>query len=181
MTLILWKAPFVDEPDEAARLLEPFYENSDESAFEPSADVTKVAEELLRRFPDGDDAPWADSPPYDAERVLLLTIRWSADDAVLDAIQELAREHGLILYDPQGPVVHLPTDPPDSGPTSPLKLTDHLTFVLMGVGFAAVFWLGWRISNPVLHWLLMIVGGFLFSVVVFLLYILWSDRRKPAR
>jgi hypothetical protein len=41
-TLILWKAPVVDDPDEAARLLAPYYDDGDESAFEPSPDVTAV-------------------------------------------------------------------------------------------------------------------------------------------
>ena len=31
-----------------------------------------------------------------------------------------------------------------------------------------MFWLGWRIEVPVLNWVLMILGGFFLSVVVFL-------------
>ena len=52
MTLILWKAPLVADADEAAELLEPYYERGDDSAFEPSPDVAAVSNELLRRFPD---------------------------------------------------------------------------------------------------------------------------------
>jgi len=168
MTLILWKAPVVDDSDEAEALLKPFYDNGDESAFESSADIAKVSRELLRRFPDSGDGPWADGPPYEAERVLLLTIRWGADDAVIDAITELAREHELVLYDPQGPDVHLPDEPVDIIPVPAPTLADRLKIVLMGVVAAGVFWLGWRIDVPVLNWILMIVGGFFFSVVVFL-------------
>ena len=51
MTLILWKAPVVDDPDEAARLLQPWYDSEDESAFEPSADIATVADELRRLYP----------------------------------------------------------------------------------------------------------------------------------
>ena len=40
-----------------------------------------------------------------------------------------------------------------------------------------MFWLGWWIDVPVLGWILMIVGGFVVSVVVFLLYILLSERK----
>ena len=43
MTLILWKAPVIDDPDEARTLLEPYYEREDDRAFEPSEDVAKVA------------------------------------------------------------------------------------------------------------------------------------------
>jgi hypothetical protein len=101
MTLVLWKSPVVYEAEDAERLLKSFYETEDESAFDPSADVAAVSAELLRRFPDTEDGPWADGPPYPTERVLLLSIRWGADDAVLDAITELARRHELILYDPR--------------------------------------------------------------------------------
>jgi hypothetical protein len=181
MTLLLWKAPVVADADEAERLLKPYYERNDDSAFTPSPDLTTVAKELLRRFPDAEDGPWSDSPPYETDRVLFLDIRWGADNAVIDAITELAREHELVLYDPQGPDVHLPSDPiEESGPTPPPSLADHLMFVLMGLAAAGVFFLGWWIKVPVLRWVLMIGGGFFFSVVVFLLYILLFEPKHEA-
>ena len=172
MTLILWKAPIVNDPDEAERLLKPYYDHGDDSAFQPSADITKVATELLRRFPDAEGGPWSDSPPEQTDRLLLLGIRWGADNAVIDAIVELAREHELVLYDPQGPDVQLPSDAVDSIQIPPPRLVDQLKIVLMGLAAAGVFWLGWRIDVPVLDWVLMLVGGFFLSVVVFLLGIL---------
>lgn len=172
MTLFLWKAPVVDDPDEAERLLQPFNEREDDSAFQSSAALTAVASELRRRFPDAEHGPWADSPPEPSDRLLLLSIRWGADNAVIDAIVELARTHELVLYDPQGPDITLPGDPVDSGPVSPPRLIDYLTFVVMGLAGAGVFWLGWRIDVPVIDWILMIVGAFFFSVVIFLLGIL---------
>ena len=173
MTLILWKAPVVDDPDEAARLLEPYYERSDDSAFEPSPDIARVSNELLRRFPDLENGPWADElPPEEVDRVLLLTIRWSADNAVLNAIIELARENDLVVYDPQGPSLYLPTDPPaETGPVPRPSVGDHLKVVGMGIVAAAVFLLGYWIRVPILRWILMIVGGFFFSVILFLLAI----------
>jgi hypothetical protein len=97
---------------------------------------------------------------------------WGTDDAVLDAIVELARKHGLVLYDPQGPDVSLPTDPIDTGPEPPPRFVDYLKIVLIGVAAGGVFWLGWWIDVPILEWVLMIVGGFFVSVVLFLLYLL---------
>jgi hypothetical protein len=76
------------------------------------------------------------------------------------------------LYDPQGPDIHLPSDPVDSVPIPPPRLVDQLKVVLMGLAAAGIFWLGWRLDVPVLDWLLMIVGGFFLAVVVFLLGIL---------
>lgn len=181
MTLILWKAPRVDDPDEAAELLQPYYDRGDDSAFQPSAVLATVADELLRRFPDGDDGPWADGPPERTERLLHIGIRWGADNAVIDAITELAREHELVLYDPQGPDLHLPGDPVDSGPVEPLSLGDHLTFVLIGLAAAGVFLLGWWIDVPVLGWVLMLVGGFFVSVVLFMLGIFIFEPKEKAR
>jgi hypothetical protein len=37
-----------------------------------------------------------------------MNIRHSAATAVVEAIQRLAVEHGLVLYDPQGDAVYLP-------------------------------------------------------------------------
>ena len=169
MTLYLWKAPVVDDPDEAQRLLLPFEERDDVSAFEPSADVARVADELLRRFPDAEAGPWADGPPEPGDRLLVLSIRWGADNAVIDAIVELAHKHELVLYDPQGPDVGVPADPAHIGPVPQPSLLDHLKVVLMGVAAAGVFMLGWWVDVPVLNWILMISGGFFFSVVLFLL------------
>ena len=177
MTLVLWKAPVVDDPDEAKALLQPYYENEDDSAFERSKDIARVREELLRRFPDDPSgeskasSPWADGPEG-TDRLLLLSIRWGADNAVLDAAVALAREHGLVFYDPQGPHVQLPSDPlPETGPLR-IGFADYaktILFVMAGVGMFAA---GWWLPVPVLNWLLMIAGGFLTSVAVFLLVIL---------
>src|SRR5215208_5609886 len=118
MNLILWKAPVVDDPDEAARLLEPYYKNGDDSAFEPSADVTAVSDELARRFPEGIEGPWGDPTAGKVDRVLFLSMPWGVSDTIIDAIAELARKHELVLYDPQGPDITLPTDPIHPEPTS---------------------------------------------------------------
>ena len=51
----------------------------------------------------------------------------------------------------------------------------------MELAAAGVFLLGWRIDVPVLDWILMITGGFFFSVVVFLLGILLFGPKDEAR
>ena len=185
-TVALWKAPVVREPDEAEALLRPYGVGGDDSAFEPSADVAAVANELVRRFPDSEseeEGPW-ESPPYQTDRVLYVTIGGVDDErfkTVTDAIFALAREHGLIVYDLEGPSVHLPDDPlpePDQPPT----LIDNIKFAAFfgGVGLvgAGVFWVGWRIDVPVLDWLLMIVGGFFALMPVVLLHGFLRPERK---
>ena len=171
MTLILWKAPLVEDPDEAEGLLQPYHEKGDDSAFEPSPDIARMADELRERFPAGDDSPWASFPPDQTERILVLDIRWGADNEVVDEIAELARDYGLVLYDPQAPDVMLPREPLDPPPPERIRLVDYLKIAPIGLAAAGVFWLGWWIDVPVLNWILMIVGGFFFSVVVFLFWI----------
>ena len=51
MTLILWKGPVVEDADQAKALTKAWYECEDDSAFEPSPDIAKVADELRRRWP----------------------------------------------------------------------------------------------------------------------------------
>ncbi|HEY0115111.1 MAG TPA: hypothetical protein VGB54_05270 [Allosphingosinicella sp.] len=173
MTLILWKGPLVREAKEAEKLLKPFYDREDESAFESNEAIRLVWNELLSRYPDDgsverpedDPSPWADFPPYVSDRLLVLDIRWSADPAALDDIQRLARAHELVLYDPQGPDVHLPTDPEE-----PPEVHEKLGFgaYAMAIGVTllglAVLVAGWMLPVPVINWLLIVAGLFILGV-----------------
>ena len=102
MSMILWKAPVVGDPRAAEVLLEPFYERGDDSGFEASGEIKRCADELRRRFsddpspgPPDESSPWAERPFHQSERLLFLTPRPSAGDEVLDAVADLAYEHGL--------------------------------------------------------------------------------------
>ena len=173
MTLILWKAPVVDDPDEAQALLGPWYETGDDSAFEPSGDIALVADQLRSRWPDsftGDvpaNCPWADMPFEQSERLLAIHVRWGGDDAAVAAIYVLARKHGLILYDPQGPDVILPTDPLEPGPVPPPTAWEWfkvlaIATVLLGVTYAA-----WLIPIGWVRWPAVIVAGFFAAAALF--------------
>lgn len=174
MSLILWKAPVVREAEEAEALLEPWYERGDDSAFEASPDIARVADELRRRFPDDpspdppdESSPWADLPFDQSERLLCLSLRWSADDSVLDSIVDLAGEHGLVLYDPQGPEIIVADHPLE--PEQPPGFTDYLRFALFGLGSAGLLALGWWLPVPMLNSILMAFGGFLTGVFLLIL------------
>ena len=163
MTLILWKAPVVDDPDEAKALLATWYKTGDDSAFEPSGDLTMVYDILLSKYPMdwemGAD-PWADGPD-NSGRLLVLSLRWGGDSRILEDVEALARKHQLVLYDPQGPDVFLPTDPVDGDPAPPMTFGDHAWIWAMFLGFAGLTIAAWHIPYGWLRWPLVIVGGFL--------------------
>jgi hypothetical protein len=174
MTVVLWKAPVVHDPDGAEALLEPYYEREDESAFAPSADLVRMSAELFRRYPDDDaeERPWAD-PPSTSDRVVMLHIRWGADGAVLDTILELALKYELVFYDPQGPDIHCPPwDRDDSEPEPESPSLGEYARVL-GIGAIGVILVlaAWIVSIPVLSWIVMAVGGFVAVVAAFFLVV----------
>ena len=170
MSLYAWKFPLVTDPDEATRLVAL----EDETVFEPSPDVTRFFAELMERLPppeafteeelDARATPWADSPEG-SDRLVWLSIRWGADDEDLDVIVELAREYDLVLYDPQGPSFHSP-GVEDETPYSPTA-GEFVRGVLLAAFGVLVAVVAWRLSIPVLTWILVVVGGFVSLVATF--------------
>ncbi len=198
MDLYLWKSPVVDDPDEAARLVDLYFEQNDLTAFDPSPDIAATADELIRLFPyrvvygdvaralitkdpnhgysdeqldelcaagvyeQDDDSPWADLPFDISDRVLVLSIRWSADDEALKEIERLAYEHDLVLYDPQGPDVHPPGEPIDHGPVPEPTRRDIVSAFLFVIPFAgATLALWWLVPWGWLRWPLVAIGAFI--------------------
>lgn len=164
MDLYVWKAPVVTDEDVAQQLIT----REDESVFEPSADLERFYAELLETFPppeaftekelEDNPVPWADSP-YGSERLVWLSIRWSADGEDLDTIVELARKYDLVLYDPQGPSFHSPADENDDVPYA-AGVGEYVRGVLLAVFGVLFAVLAWKASIPVLSWVLVFVGGF---------------------
>lgn len=170
MTLILWKAPVVDDPDEAKALLTPWYVNEDESAFAPSTDLQTVHDILLKQYPfdwDRGSDPWAD-PPQVSDRMLVLGIRWGTQSRVLADITALARKFDLVLYDPQGPDVFLSTDPIEElteiPPPTAWEWFKSLAIpaVLLALTYAA-----WLIPIGWIRWPAVIVAGFFLAAGLF--------------
>jgi len=209
MTLILWKAPVVGDPDEAQELLKAWYETGDDSAFEPSGDIALVAEELRRLYPyrllsndetvaampeeekrlyseealseirgvDGGE-PWADLPFDETERLLALDVRWGADDAVIAAIIALARKFELVLYDPQGPDIFLPTDPIEELTEFPgFKLADWAKIIAMVALLSALTYGAWQIPIGWIRWPATVAAGFVAAAGWFVLILMLFGRR----
>jgi hypothetical protein len=169
MSLYVWSAPVITDADEAARLLNL----EDESVFEPSDRLRRFFDELLERYPSPDVptdreledgvTPWADGPEG-SERLVSLSVRWGARDEDVDEIVALARKHELVIYDPQGPGFHTSAEDeavtyrPGTG-----EFLRGLALALFGVLLSAI---AWKLSVPVLTWVLVFVGGFVAVVAV---------------
>lgn len=172
MTLILWKAPVLDDPDEAQKLLEPWHEHGDESAFEPSGDIARACDMLRSRWPDEydgeppDNCPWSDMPFEQSDRLLAIHIRWGADDEAIAAIYVIAKKLGLVLFDPQGPDVFLPTDPIDPGPIPPPTAWEWFKAFAIAGALCALTYAAWLIPHWI-RWPLVVIAGFVAAAGVF--------------
>jgi len=171
MTLILWKAPVVDDADDAQALLETWYKTGDDSAFEPSADLRIVYDELLRQYPmdwQNGAEPWADGPE-NTGRLLVLSLRWGGDSRILADIPVLAKKMDLLLYDPQGPDLFLPSDPLEPDPIPPPTAWEWFkTFAIPAV-LVALTWAAWQIPIGWIRWPAVIVIGFVAAAGLFVL------------
>ena len=117
--LFVWKAPVPRSAIEADALLGMFYEDEDIAAFSADPALPRFRAALLAAYPALEDlpdellsdggihSPWA-MTPTDSDRVIEISCSWGAPEEALRRIVALAREHGLVLYDPQGPDVHPP-------------------------------------------------------------------------
>jgi len=173
MTLILWKAPVVDDADEAAKLIESWHQHGDDSAFEPSDDIARAAEMLRSRWPDTYETdppancPWADVPFEQSDRLLAIHIRWGADDEAVAAIYVLAKKLDLVLYDPQGPDVFLASDPIDPGPVPPPTAWEWFKAFAIAAILCGLVYAAWQIPIWWLKWPAVIVAGFVAAAGIF--------------
>ena len=177
MTLILWKAPVVRQAEEAQALLKQWYDSGDESAFEPSGNVKRFLDEIRAHYPDdfeggtNDLSPWSSWPIPQSDRIVDLSIRWSASDSVIETIEDLARTFGLVLYDPQGPDIHLPDDPVDTEPAPPPSLMDAIKFLPLAIILVGLTYAAWLIPIGWIRWPAVIVAGFIALAGLFVLWL----------
>lgn len=176
-TLIVWKAPLVEDERAAQRLLDTYYESGDETPFEPSPDVERFYEELIALWPprpydedeDEDAVPtWASGEPEASSRIVSMDYSWSAPDVMLDDIQRLAKKHELVLYDPQGPDLHLPVDLPNEPYVPTAK--DTLRVARMGLIAIAVAIAAWYASIPIFSWIVIGIAALVMLAAVLGIY-----------
>ena len=180
MTLILWKAPVVSEPDEAKALLTPWYINGDESAFEACAELKILRDQLIQSYPLKPAAdptnPWADGPEG-SDRLLTLSLRWGVESAIFADVVALARVHQLVLYDPQGPDIFLPTDPVEElTAIPPPTIFEWFKAVAIPAALIALALIAWQIPIGWVRWPAVVFVGFFAAAGLFVLGLLIAHR-----
>lgn len=106
-TLLVWASPVPANVKEAGALLQ----RPPSTTFEPTPALALLVRDLLREFPsivdDPKRSPW-NVMPTPAERFLELDFSSRAKDADVLRVFALASQHGLVVYDPEGPALYLP-------------------------------------------------------------------------
>ena len=181
--LVAWKGPAVKDEDEAHALVRRFDVSEDPDIFDQSEDLLRFYDDLIARYPaletfDDDDEglkriPWSETPER-SDRVIEISIRWSAPDEALDTIVELARKYDLVLYDPQGPAIHSPEM------DGPEDVAGQVWFALRGGGIGVLLIVaGAFIPYRLVSWPLFVIGGFLVVMTVYTLIVLWKPEWQP--
>ncbi|OPC76698.1 hypothetical protein B4N89_45250 [Embleya scabrispora] len=106
--LAVWDCEQPLDDDAAGSAFDELYERyleSEETAVPPSPRIEAYVNALIERYPeDGRDSPWA-SPPITDEAsgpIVYLLMSYVRAEEVSEYAASLAREYGLICYDPQG-------------------------------------------------------------------------------
>lgn len=108
--LVVWEGAQPESDHEAAELYEQLMERRDSGVpdGEPSLRIRAYVEALLKRWPDitdddGHDSPWADGPLLDNAfgNAIYLSMTLSRAEKAAEYAARLARERGLVCYDPQ--------------------------------------------------------------------------------
>ncbi|MGH6706859.1 MAG: hypothetical protein ACREB1_08640 [Sphingomicrobium sp.] len=121
-------------------------------------------------YSQGKGGPWADLPFEQSDNLLVLSIRWSAHDGVLDDIVRIGRERELVIYDPQGPSIYLPDDPiSEDSEDPPPGFRDWLTITAVCAFLLALTYAAWLIPIGWIRWPAVIVAGFFALAGLFVL------------
>ncbi|HKY51838.1 MAG TPA: hypothetical protein VJP45_11340 [Candidatus Limnocylindria bacterium] len=108
-TLLVWGSPVPDSAREAGELIK----RPSDTTFDATPALVAFVRELLDEFPtiaaDPKRSPWS-VMPTPSERFVELDFSSRAKDADIERVVALARRHGLVVYDPEGPALYPPPE-----------------------------------------------------------------------
>jgi hypothetical protein len=180
--LYAWKSPRDLDADGAAALVQRWHdEGADPAAgpFEPSSDVGWFHRELvsdrtgLELVSDANPTPstkpvWLsggdDEPP---SRLVAIRVGPEATGDDLDDVFSLAAKYDLVVFDARSGLVHVPLKEMADYADATFWPSGALQAAVAG-GFGLVLAIvGWFLPIPIVGWILIIVGGFLFVMAMF--------------
>ena len=106
--LAIWEGKPPADDDEATATYDELFDQdggSEPDLLPPTPRIAAYVEALVRRYPDDvEDIPWASPPVMDEASgpTVYLLMSYSRAEEVSTFAAELAHEHGLVCYDPQG-------------------------------------------------------------------------------
>src|SRR5512146_1563489 len=97
------------DAEQARAMAERCFRSAAHAEGEVDDRIAAFYEELCNRFPpDSPDSPWMAALDAGIDHVIM-NLSWSARSTpAIEAIQDLAAEHGLVLFDPQSEDAYLP-------------------------------------------------------------------------
>jgi hypothetical protein len=179
--LYAWKSPRDLNAGEVEALVDSWQESGGDpstSPFEPSTDVGWFYRELMRDAPrldvSSDAVPNPSTAPIwlsgtDEPPARVVAVRMAPDTPrdVLDLIFGLATKYDLVLFDARSRRVHLPLEDMAAYASATFWPAGAIQAALAGGVGAVIAIVAWFLPIPVLSWLLVLVGGFLFVMAVY--------------
>ena len=179
--LYAWKSPRDLDDDRAAALLDTWQDAGGDpgrSPFEPSTDVGWFCRELMKdepglelssdAVPDPSRTPvWLTTTPEPPARVVAIRLSPAPSRDVLNSIFGLAAKYDLVLFDTRSRRVHLPLEAMAAHASATFWPGGAIQAAVAGGIGLLIAVVAWVIGIPVLSWVLVLIGGFMFVMAVY--------------
>ncbi len=191
--LYAWKSPRDLDGEGAAALVESWNEGGGDPAaspFEPSTDVGWFYRELTKdepeieatsdALPNTSKAPlWISAPPDPPPaRVVRIPVSPAMPHDLLDSIFGLAAKYDLVLYDTRTRSLHLPLEEMAAYASATFWPGGAIRAAVAGGVGLLIAVVAWSVGIPVLSWIAIVIGLFLFVGAI---YTFIHEGRKRVR
>ena len=181
--LYAWKSPRDVDADGADALLKRWQDTGSDpgtSPFEPSVDVGSFHRELMKEVPglvvstdavpNPSTAPiWlattTEQPPT---RLVVISLSPTAPGGTLEAIIALAAKYDMVLFDARSRRVHLPLGETAADAGATFWTGGAMRAAVVGGLGVVIAVVAWFLGIPLLSGLLIVVGGFLVVMAVYM-------------